>query len=159
MDVALFESGNGGDIRLQGTDLVLYFFGENNPYLAMFGGNPGFITGPVETQEQSFDWWGNRLLSESFPTRQFNSYTEQAFKDNPLNSAGRVAIEAAIKKDLQYLQASNTITVEVSIVSDDWVTAKIKISNSQISRIKIVNFRKSLDGDFKISDFNDDFNV
>jgi hypothetical protein len=159
MDLVVLETGNGGDVTRRGNDLAMYFNGENNIYLAMFGGNPGFPTRPNDVESESFDYWGNRLFNESFPTRQFNSETEELLKNIALNSAGRQALEQAILKDLNYLRPQSEITVQASILSDDWIQVNIKVITLRVSQIKIINFRKSENGDFRFSDFNDDFNV
>ena len=38
-DLAILESGNGGDVSMNGSDLAVYYLDENDIYLRMFGGN------------------------------------------------------------------------------------------------------------------------
>ena len=58
MDLKLIETGNGGDLVKNSKDLEVIFGFQNMPYLALFGGNPGFST-PTQRPEnsQAFDWW------------------------------------------------------------------------------------------------------
>jgi len=126
MDLELIETGNGGDLVKKPKDLNVIFGFQNMPYLAMFGGNPGFIT-PVNrsVNEQSFDWWGNTLFFRDNVDFQFNSLTEQILMDVALNSSGAAQIEQAIKKDLEFMQEFSNVSVSVSIVSDDKVVIGI----------------------------------
>lgn len=161
MDIAITEAdGNGGDIVLVGNDLAMVFGIENMPYLGMFGGNPGYVTKNKVQEEQSFDWWGNNLLMPGDQSLQFNSLTEMMLRSVALNSSGRIQIEESIKKDLEFLSQNATIKVSVTIVSTDRINVEITIIQSDSSKIvKIINFRKQLDGDWRIEDFNDDFFV
>lgn len=161
MDLAIIESnGNGGDLQLNGNDLAMVWGIENQVYLALFGGNPGFITKSKIEDEQSFDWWGNSLLMPNNQSIQLNSLTEKMLQDVALNSSGRIRIEEAVKKDLEYLKPIATITVEVSIVDVDHIKIFIRIKQNIGSiRVVMIEFKKSIDGDFRISDFNDDFLV
>lgn len=156
MDVAVIETGNGGDLQIAGNDLAMVFNGENNPYLAMFGGNPGFPSRNKVEEEQSFDWWANNFLMPNDQSKQFNSLTEYTLNTVSLNSTGRIKIEEAMKKDLAFMSGVAIISVEVFIISDDHVQAKIKILQDVNQKIKVVNFRKTRDGDFSIIDFSDE---
>lgn len=159
-DLAVVETGNGGDLQLSGNDLAQVFGIENMPYLAMFGGNPGFVTDNQVTQEQSFDFWGNNLLMNSNQSIQFNSLTENLLNIIALNSAGRVQIENAIKADLDFMSSFAVISVTVTIVATDRINVQltIKQNDSSIS-ITIINFKKvsTPGGDFWVLDFNNDF--
>lgn len=158
MDLAVIETGNGGDLQQTGNDLAMVFGIENMVYLALFGGNPGYPTKNKVQEEQSFDWWGNNLFMPGNQSIQFNSLTEKKLQDIALTSSGRIELEGIIKKDLAFLSEKANIKVDVSIVSHDHIQIKISIvQNDNSTKIKIVNFRKHSDGDFRISDFNDDF--
>lgn len=158
-DLSIGENGNGGDLQLKGNDLELVFGIENEAYLAMFGGNPEQDTPTVIVEEQSLDYWANDLMYKGNPATQFNSKTERTLNTTVLNSSGRVLIEDAVKADLSYLsEAGATITVKVTIISDDRLSIYIKISMPDGSgQIRVINLRKQVDGDFFIQDFNDDF--
>lgn len=159
MDLAIIEAkGNGGDLILNGNDLSLVSGIENMPYLGMFGGNPKQSTQDNIVLEQSFDWWGNSLLMRSNQSIQFNSLTERIINSTPLSSSGRVIIENALKKDLEFISPLATVTVSVTIVSDDRINVAIRIAqNDGTKKITIINFRKLDNGDFFFEDFNDDF--
>ncbi|MCE3278022.1 MAG: hypothetical protein K0S44_213 [Bacteroidetes bacterium] len=157
-DVAVIETLNGGDVQIKGSDLALVFGLENMIYLAMFGGNVEQST-EAEVPVQSFDWWGNRLLFRDTPSAQFNSETERTLNNTPLTSAGRVTIENAIKKDLEFLEDFGaTVEVKVSIVATDRINVSIRVVfEAKGEKIIIINFKKKADGDFFIADFNNDF--
>lgn len=158
-DLAVIESdGNGGDLQMVGNDLAVVRGIENMPYLGMFGGNVEQVTKNKVDEVESFDWWGNNLLMPANQSIQFNSITEKALNSTPLTSSGRVIIENAIKKDLQFLADSATIEVTVTIVSTDRINVKIKIAQKTGSeKVTIINFKKSANGDFFLLDFNNDF--
>jgi hypothetical protein len=159
MDLAVIETGNGGDIQIVGNDLGLVFGIENMPYLAMFGGNPGYPTKSKIEDEQSFDFWGNDLIFKNNPSAQFNSLLEKKLQTVALTSAGRIQIEDIIRKDLAFLSSVAEITVVATIISDDHLNIAISIKQGTRTNIKIINFKKQDDGDFRLSDFNDDFYV
>jgi hypothetical protein len=160
MDLAVIETGNGGDIQLEGNDLALVFGIENMPYLGMFGGNPLQSTNNTVTEEQSLDWWGNSLFMPSSQSNQFNSTVERIINTTPLTSAGRIVIENAIKDDLDFLTqiAFQPVDVTVTIVDTDRINVKLVIQQlSGAKKVTVINFRKQSNGDFYIFDFNDDF--
>lgn len=162
-DLAIVETGNGGDIQLLSNDLAVVNGIENMPYLAMYGGNPGFNTVNVTTNPvpaQSFDWWGNNLLMTSNQSIQFNSKLENIVNTTPLTSSGRLIIENAIKDDLRFMSDFSTISVSVSIMDIDRINVNIKTNQDLADeKVTVVNFKKASDGDWFIFDFNEDFNV
>ena len=160
-DIAIIETGNGGDLQLVGNDLAVIRGIENMPYLGMFGGNVEQVTKNRVAEVQSFDWWGNNLLMPSDQSIQLNSITEKALKTIPVTSSGRVLIENAIKEDLKFLADMGAeVEVVVTIVATDHINIKIRIAQSSGSvQVTVINFKKSVDGDFFLFDFNNDFNV
>jgi len=128
MDLKLIETGNGGDLVKTKKDLQVIEGFENMPYLAMFGGNVDDST-PVTRADntQAFDWWGNKLFMSEEPVQQFNSLTERTLHQVALNSFGRVQIENAVKKDLEFMKAFAELDVSVSIESDDRLLINIGI--------------------------------
>lgn len=155
MDVALIETLDGGDTQQNGNDFATVIGFENTIYMALFGGNPGHVTKVVKEGEEYLYWWGNEVLMANEPTQQMNSYTEYTLMVVALNSAGRISIEEAIKKDLIFLQKFGKVIIEVSIVSDDRISVLIKliIPNGQ-SKVTIVNFTRQPNGDFYFGDFD-----
>lgn len=159
-DVAITESGSGGDIVIQGNDLALVYGMENQPYLASFGGNIEADTISNVVVDISEDYWGNALLIPNNPNAQFNSKLERALRVTPLTSSGRTKIINALTQDLQYLQDSlgNNVAINVSIISDNWLQIQLNITLAKGTRVIIINYKKqSADGDFYLFDFNDDF--
>jgi len=158
-DIAIKETGNGGDIVLRGADLAIVYSIENEVYLATFGGNKEQDTPAVVTQEQSFDYWANNLMYKGNSKLQFNSKTERTMGEVALNSSGRTRIEDAMKEDIKYLSDAGAVTdVKVIIKSDDWIQTKISVIMPDGSEsVSVVEGRKVSDGDFFIQDFNDEY--
>lgn len=157
-DLSVIETLNGGDVQQVGNDLAVVYNIENMIYLGMFGGNVEASTDNTSVQIESFDYWGNSLLMFNNPSQQFNSLTERTINTTPLTSSGRVLIENAIKKDLEFFKdLGGVVTVSVEIVATDKIKVRIRVELNNQQQITVINFRKSLDGDFFILDFNDDF--
>jgi phage gp46-like protein len=158
-DVAIVETLNGGDVQLNGNDLAVINGIENMIYLALFGGNVEASTQTRFVQVQSFDYWANALFMKNTPSQQFNSETERALNNTPLTSSGRVLIENAIKKDLDFFKnVGATVDITVLIVATDKITINIKVTIPQEqTTLTIINLRKTTDGDFFILDFDTDF--
>lgn len=152
-DLAILETGNGGDVTMNGNDLAVFEQDENEIYLRMFGGNIEADTKVNRLPgEKDNSFWGNKLLFNNDPTISFNSLTERALNNTPLTSAGRALIENAIKKDLSGL---NT-TVSVQIVSTDRINVTVKnILPNGSEKIKKFSFvRNPETGDFDLNDFS-----
>lgn len=128
MDVQLRETFDGGDFVMKRGNVSVIEGFENMPYLAMFGGNPGFVT-PVSRQanQQAFDFWGNNVFAENNLTLQFNSYTEEALMIYPLTSNGRLQIEQSVKKDLQFMREFVKIGISVVIIGVDRIVIGIRM--------------------------------
>lgn len=159
-DAALIETGSGGDVQIIGNDLAIIYGIENQPYLAMFGGNIEADTISNVVQEQSFDYWANTLLMPNNQTTQFNSKLERALLKTALTSSGRIKIVNAVTQDLQYIKDSlgDNININVQIVDDNRIQVTLKITVQNGTRVIIINYRKqAADGDFYLFDFNDDF--
>jgi hypothetical protein len=114
-DIAIFESGNGGQISVINDDLVLNEVLYNQFYLALFGGNiEANTTGNEIETEERFDYWANSLIFENEPNRQYNSNTERILDQVVLNSNGRLKIIEAVESDLSYLSNVINFTSDVS---------------------------------------------
>lgn len=160
MDLAIFETGNGGDFLLKGNDLAMYFSFENHPYLAMFGGNKEASTSNISTDAQSFDFWGNNLIMKSDQSIQMNSLFERALDQIELTSSGRVRLVDTIKKDLEFMNSYAKVEVIGVIPSTDRFDVQINIMyNTGDKQVSVMQYRKTADGDFQLLDFNNDFNV
>lgn len=125
----MFETGSGGDLQLNGNDVEFTSGLFNMVYMAWFGGNVAAdTTGNEIESEQRFDWFGNALLFQNEKEIQFNSNLERALQNTALDSSGRIDIEEAAKKDLNFMKDIAEISVNVVILSDDKVeiTAKLK---------------------------------
>lgn len=160
MDLAIFETLDGGDFQLNGNDLLMYFGIENHPYLGMFGGNKEASTSNVVVDAQSFDFWGNNLLMPADQSIQMNSLFERGLDKIELTSSGRVRLVDTIKKDLEFMSAYAKVEVVGVIPSTDRFDVEITIKqNTGSLQIVVINYRKSDDGDFFILDYNNDFNL
>lgn len=129
MDLLLHETGNGGDLSLNGNDVAVSDGFTNMPYIGWFGGNPlGSTTGNEIPNEQRLDWWGNSLLFPNNKNIQVNSALENALNTIPLNSEGRNLIEQAAKEDMKFFSNFAQTSVSVSILSDDKVQIDLKVN-------------------------------
>lgn len=159
MDIALVETGNGGDIVVIGKDLATVESIENMAYIACFGGNVGFPYRKVDPKEERMFWWGNDFM-ENDPSQQITSLLEDKLRTTPLTSSGRVAIEQTMYADLQFmLDFVDKIVVDVRIISDDILGILLTIYMGQETIIKTIKYSKKIDGDFVFDDFNDDFHT
>ncbi len=117
-DINIYECGSGGEISVVNGDILLGSQLLLQPYLAMFGGNVEAATRGDEVSGQiRSDWWANSLLFSDSKSKQFNSNTERALRDNPLNSTGRNNIINAVKSDLSYLGETASVSVDATILS------------------------------------------
>jgi len=117
MDIKILEAGDGGDMSINGNDLAVVFGVENMPYIGMFGGA---------------SWFGNDLLLQDTDLI-FSSETEQLLINTALNSAGRVEIEAAIKRDLQFLindVEGTELIVQTQITSDNRIEIRVNFGGT-----------------------------
>lgn len=123
-DIALYETGSGGDFAIENNDLLMAETLYQQIYLALFGGNPQASTKQAYlATEDRFDYWGNSLIWKDVKTKQFNSQTERTILETALNSSGRLAIVQAVNQDLEYLKAVIDLSVEVELLS----TNKLRI--------------------------------
>lgn len=130
-DIRLYETGSGGDFQAEGNKLKGCFSFENFPYLAMFGGNPGFLTGETVDDQQNFDYWGNSLFWSDNLDVQFNSRTEHVLNTVALNSRGRKLIQEAVESDLSFMSPFADVSVEVSLLGVNKVGIDILINEPE----------------------------
>lgn len=129
MDLELVETKNGGDVIKKTKDLSVIFGFENMPYLCTFGGNVEASTPITRLEsEERFDYWANELLMANESDIQFNSETERTLRTVAINSAGRVKIEQAIRKDLKPMESFVQIdNISVSLITVDMIGFAIRL--------------------------------
>jgi phage gp46-like protein len=129
MDLKVIESGNGGDLVKNPKDLAVISGLGNMVYLALFGGNTEAST-PTRRlpSEQDFSWWGNSLFFPNDPGIQFNSLTERRLNEVALTSSGRVQIEQAVIKDLEFMKDFAEVEVSASIPATDQIEIYVKVT-------------------------------
>lgn len=154
-DLAIIETGGGGDLTINGNDLAVFNSVENQLYLAWFGGNVEADTKTTRLPgEQDFSYWGNTFIKNI--NAQFNSLTERTLNTTPLTSNGRVTIQNAMKKDLSALSKTNNINVDVVIDGPDKIlitlTAIMPDGSEQIKTFALV--KNQITGDFDLRDFD-----
>lgn len=140
-DILLYESGNGGEIAVEGNDVALNDQLLQQAYLCLFGGNVLAVTNGNEPQGTlREDWWGNSLFFSQEVGKQFNSVTEKTLMETALNSAGRIKILRAAERDLELLKQWADIVVDVLIPSADKLVISIKLTqpNKQENTINII---------------------
>lgn len=125
MDLLVIETGNGGDLVKTSKDLQTIDGLENMVYLALFGGNVE-ASAPVQRlpNELDYSFWGNIFLT---PNERFNSETERTLNTVALNSAGRLQILEAMKRDLSFMNDFADITPDVIIEATDRVRLEVKV--------------------------------
>ena len=129
MDLELIETLNGGDLVKNAKDLKVIYGFEAMPYMAMFGGNTEESTPTTRVEgEQYNDFWANDLLWPKDASLQINSETERVMNNVPLTSFGRLQIEQAIKKDLEFFRGVAEVKVAVTILSDDRIAIGIQLT-------------------------------
>ena len=140
-DIALYETGNGGDLFIENNDVSTVGTLTHQVYISLFGGNIEASTkgNEIET-EKRFDWWANSLLFKEDTTRQFNSETERTLNTTALNSSGRIKIEQAVKNDLQFLSQIINLSVQVQIISDSRINIVVRFQELQNKENKVLQF-------------------
>src|SRR6056297_559152 len=119
-DLAISETGNGGDLFFTGRDIAIANVLFQQIYLARFGGNLSSSTStPVNQGREREDYWGNLLFNPNNPKRWFDSETQRVINSTPLNSSGRSKILRAAKKDVDFLRDVMDIETSVFIVGND----------------------------------------
>lgn len=127
-DIHIFESGDGGELAIINQDIFLVETLYQQVYLALFGGNVEASTGQTIDTEENFDYWGNNLFWPNRPSKQFNSSTQRALQNIPLNSAGRLEIIRTVNEDLAYLSQVVNIEVDVVIISRNRIQISINFT-------------------------------
>lgn len=141
IDIALNETGNGGDAQISGNDIATTSAIFNQIYLALFGGNvEASTTGEELTTEQRLDWWGNNLLFQDEPDLQFNSTLEKTLTEVALNSSGRLIIEEAVRNDLKFLNSFAEIRVSTEVTGVDRISILIFVQEPDNSEEKVFEF-------------------
>tara|TARA_R110002012_G_scaffold62694_1_gene164823 strand:+ start:5246 stop:5719 length:474 start_codon:yes stop_codon:yes gene_type:complete len=131
-DVVIYEAGSGGDLELLGNDLSSTSGLFNMVYMAWFGGNPeASTTGNEIDSELRDDWFGNALLFNNENQVQFNSTLEKTLNNTALDSSGRITIEEAAKKDLNFINEIADFNVFVSILSDSKVSIIVELKEPE----------------------------
>lgn len=139
----MYETGSGGDLQLLGNDIASTTGLFNMVYMAWFG-EVYSTTGNELDSELRDDWFGNSLLFKNEKEIQFNSLLEKTLNETALDSSGRITIEEAAKKDLNFMKDIAEVSVSVSILRDDKVsiTAQLK----QPDNIQVQEFQLIWDG-------------
>jgi len=136
-DIVIYETGSGGDLQLLGNDIASTSGLFNMVYMAWFGGNPeASTTGNEIVSELRDDWFGNALFFNNEDQIQFNSNLEKALNETALDSAGRITIEDAAKKDLEFLKEIAEVSVSVSILSDNKVSITARLKEPENIEVK-----------------------
>jgi phage gp46-like protein len=113
-DIAIYESGTGGDLSLKNGDLETVAGLTNMVYLALFGGNLLESTSDeLNNLDTRNDWLGNILTEDD--ALQFNSTFEKKLNEVALTSNGISILERAAESDLEFLKEYADIEIIGSI--------------------------------------------
>ena len=133
-DLLIYETGDGGDLRVLNNDLALTTSLFNQVYLCLFGGNVEASTkGNELNNEKRFDWWGNSLLELIF-----NSETERTINNVTLNASGRLKILQAVKNDLKPIDLVANYNVNVYLESSYRFKIVINLTEKLNKQEKII---------------------
>lgn len=121
MDLAIYETHNGGDVSIKGNDLELTNSVFNQPFLALFGAND-------EETDFNDDWWGNDLFFPEDERPKYNSRFERELDRTALNSAGLRKLESILESDLKYMDELAIITSSISLISVDTIEVSISVT-------------------------------
>lgn len=140
-DIALYESGSGGELLVLNNDISLVETLYQQVYLRLFGGNVEANTTGTEIEgQQRNDWWGNALLFSNRKDKQFNSNTERVLDNVTLNTAGRIDIKRAVESDLNNLSNIADIIVNIVILSHNKVEISVLLQKPEDIEDKILQF-------------------
>ena len=133
-DLLIYETGDGGDLKVLNNDLALTTSLYNQVYLCLFGGNVEASTkGNELNNEKRFDWWGNSLLELNF-----NSETERIINTVTLNPSGRLKILQAVKNDLKPIDLVAKYNVNVYLESSYRFKIVINLTEKLNKQEKII---------------------
>ena len=122
-DILIYESGDGGEMKLKNDDLETVSSITNSFYLALFS-------------SKTSDWWGNSELLFDNP---FNSLFERTLDSVSLTSSGLKQLEQAALEDLNFLKIYGEISVFASVLDLNKLSLKINFKEPSGSE-KIVKF-------------------
>lgn len=97
-DVVLYQTNDGGEIKLLNGVLVMADGLYTALYLSMFGGNED--DGGLDAHN-AVQWWGN--LSERVPARRYRSQTQHILRSMPAIPANLRTLEEAVAADTAWL--------------------------------------------------------
>lgn len=122
-DILIFESGDGGEMKLKNDDLETVSSITNSFYLALFS-------------SKTSDWWGN---AELLADNHFSSTFEKTLDSVSLNSSGLKQLEQSALEDLSFLKQYGEITVFAAVLDLNKISLKINFKEPSGSE-KIVKF-------------------
>ncbi len=122
-DILIYESGDGGEMKLKNDDLETVSSITNGFYLALFS-------------SKTPDWWGN---SELLADNPFSSTFEKTLDSVSLNSSGLKQLEQSALEDLSFLKQYGEISVFAAVLDLNKISLKINFKEPSGSE-KIVKF-------------------
>lgn len=132
----IYEAGGGGDMFIQGNNIVTTDSIYCSIYLCLFGGNREASTKrDNDVKEIREDWWGNSVGESS---KWINSETERVLTGITLTNSNLTLIKQAVEKDLKKLSGYGEFTVEVSFLGQNKL--RIDITAEQIDGESDVSF-------------------
>lgn len=119
----IYESGDGGEMKLKNDDLETVSSITNSFYLALFS-------------SKTSDWLGNAELMKYNP---FSSQFEKTLDSVSLTSSGLKQLEQAALEDLNFLKEYGEISVFASVLDLNKISLKINFKEPTGSE-KIIKF-------------------
>ena len=111
-DVLIFQTNDGGDIKITGGVVELSGGLQTSAYLSLFGGKEDDEGG----SNTSLTWWAN--LDETQPEREYRSETQNLLQALVAIPANLRRVEDAANRDLAWMldqKVASSISVEASM--------------------------------------------
>lgn len=125
-DVHLFQTPDGGEIRIRDGVAEMVPGLQVSAYMSLFGGNDGDDGVAKDNPKQ---YWGNFI--EADPVERLRSRTQYLLRSLPINSANLRKLEEAARLDLAWLltqRIADDIAVTATIPAVNAVRLLIRVS-------------------------------
>lgn len=122
-DVLLVQTPDDGDINVMGGLVEMDAGLRTAAYISLFGGNED----DSGADKSPHNWWGN--IGQR---RQIRSETQHLLQSIPATSGNLLRVEAAVKRDLQWLLSDNvakTITARAIIPAYNQVKIIVSVDD------------------------------
>lgn len=126
-DVMMFHGADGGEVTIEGGQILLRDGPETAVYLSLFGGDER-DRGTPDTISKT--WWGNR--GESDAERRYRSETAALLATAPITTSSARAIESAATRDLAWMTSgasayAETVAAVVTLPARNQIRLRVDV--------------------------------